>query len=380
MSSERTFNGKSRSLSICSNAVPSNVTITVSRKNLFEEAFNEIMRKNAVDLRRRLYIQFKGEQGLDYGGVAREWFFLLSHEVLNPMYYLFMYAGTNNYNLQINPASFVNPDHLRYFEFIGRFIAMALFHGKFIDSGFTMPFYKMLLHKKLHLNDLESVDVGFYNSIVWIKENNIDECDMELYFLADFELLGEINTHQLKANGENIPVTEANKQEYIQLIVEWRLNRGIEQQTRALFTGFTSVMPLEWLQFFDERELELLLCGMQEIDVDDWQKNTVYRNYAPGSITVTYFWRFVRSLDHEKRSKLLQFVTGTCRVPAGGFRDLIGSSGPQMFCIERVGEQNWLPRSHTCFNRLDLPPYRSYMQLVEKMTRAIEMTEGFGNE
>jgi hypothetical protein len=84
------------------------------------------MRKNAVDLRRRLYIQFKGEDGLDYGGISREWFFLLSHEVLNPMYGLFVYFSSSNYSLQINPASFVNPDHLKYFEFIGRFIAMVM--------------------------------------------------------------------------------------------------------------------------------------------------------------------------------------------------------------------------------------------------------------
>lgn len=55
----------------------------------------------------------------------REWFFLLSHEVLNPMYCLFEYAGKNNYCLQINPASSINPDHLTYFRFIGRFIAMV---------------------------------------------------------------------------------------------------------------------------------------------------------------------------------------------------------------------------------------------------------------
>jgi len=55
----------------------------------------------------------------------REWFFLLSHEVLNPMYCLFEYAGKSNYCLQINPASTINPDHLSYFCFIGRFIAMV---------------------------------------------------------------------------------------------------------------------------------------------------------------------------------------------------------------------------------------------------------------
>lgn len=382
MSFERTFRWKIAQFRyLClSNSVPNHVKITVSRNNLFEDSFQEIMRKNAVDLRRRLYIQFRGEEGLDYGGVAREWFFHLSHEVLNPMYCLFMYAGTNNYSLQINPASFINPDHLKYFEYIGRFIAMALFHGKFIYSGFTMPFYKKMLNKKLTLKDLESVDAEFYNSVMWIKENNVDECDMELYFVADYELLGEIRTHELKDGGAEIAVCESNKEEYMELLVEWRFNRGIEQQTRAFFSGFNSVFPLEWLQYFDERELELLLCGMQDVDVDDWQRNTVYRHYAPQSKQVLWFWQFVRSLDQEKRARLLQFVTGTCRVPVGGFSELIGSTGPQLFCIERVGKANWLPRSHTCFNRLDLPPYRSFEQLAEKLNRAIDETEGFGNE
>uniref|UniRef100_A0A914YB74 E3 ubiquitin-protein ligase n=1 Tax=Panagrolaimus superbus TaxID=310955 RepID=A0A914YB74_9BILA len=382
MSMDKTFKFKIAQFRyLClSNSVPNHVKITVSRTNLFEDSFQEIMRKNAVDLRRRLYIQFKGEDGLDYGGIAREWFFLLSHEVLNPMYCLFMYAGSSNYSLQINPASFVNPDHLKYFEFIGRFIAMALFHGKFIYSGFTLPFYKKMLNKKVTLKDLESVDTEFYNSITWIQNNDIDECQMELYFVIDYELLGEIKHCELKEGGKDIAVNQENKEEYIELLVEWRFNRGIEQQTKAFFQGFTSVFPLEWLQYFDERELELLLCGMQEIDVDDWQRNTVYRHYAPQSKQVIWFWQFVRSCDQEQRSKLLQFVTGTCRVPVGGFSELIGSTGPQLFCIERVGKDNWLPRSHTCFNRLDLPPYRSYEQLAEKLKSAIEMTEGFGNE
>lgn len=58
----------------------------------------------------------------------------------------------------------------------------------------------------------------------------------------------------------------------------------------------------------------------------------------------------------------------------------MGSNGPQRFCIEKVGKDTWLPRSHTCFNRLDLPPYKSYDQLVEKLNYAIEETEGFGQE
>uniref|UniRef100_A0A3B4AF62 E3 ubiquitin-protein ligase n=1 Tax=Periophthalmus magnuspinnatus TaxID=409849 RepID=A0A3B4AF62_9GOBI len=363
-----------------SNALPSHVKITVSRQTLFEDSFQQIMALKPYDLRRRLYVIFRGEEGLDYGGLAREWFFLLSHEVLNPMYCLFEYAGKSNYCLQINPASAINPDHLSYFCFIGRFIAMALFHGKFIDTGFSLPFYKRMLNKKLILKDLESIDPEFYNSLIWIRDNNIEECCLEMYFSVDMEILGKITSHDLKPDGANILVTEENKEEYISLMAEWRFSRGVEGQTKAFLDGFNEVVPLQWLQYFDEKELEVMLCGMQEVDLQDWQRNTVYRHYTRNSKQIIWFWQLVKEVDNEVRLRLMQFVTGTCRLPLGGFAELMGSNGPQKFCIEKVGKDTWLPRSHTCFNRLDLPPYKSYEQLKEKLLFAIEETEGFGQE
>uniref|UniRef100_A0A8C1MEL9 E3 ubiquitin-protein ligase n=1 Tax=Cyprinus carpio TaxID=7962 RepID=A0A8C1MEL9_CYPCA len=363
-----------------SNALPSHVKISVSRQTLFEDSFQQIMNMKPYDLRRRLYIIMRGEEGLDYGGIARQWFFLLSHEVLNPMYCLFEYAGKNNYCLQINPASSINPDHLTYFRFIGRFIAMALYHGKFIDTGFTLPFYKRMLNKKPTLKDLESIDPEFYNSIMWVKENDLEECGVELYFAQDMEILGKVTTHQLKNDGENELVTQDNKEEYISLLTDWRFTRGVEEQTKAFLDGFNEVVPLEWLRYFDEKELELMLCGMQEIDLNDWQKSTIYRHYTKNSKQIHWFWQVVKEMDNEKRIRLLQFVTGTCRLPVGGFAELIGSNGPQKFCIDKVGKETWLPRSHTCFNRLDLPPYKNLEQLREKLLFAIEETEGFGQE
>ncbi|KAK9882482.1 hypothetical protein WA026_021823 [Henosepilachna vigintioctopunctata] len=379
---ERSFKWKiSQFRFLCqSNALPSHIKIQVTRQTLFEDSFHTIMRLPAYELRRRLYIIFKGEEGLDYGGVSREWFFLVSHEALNPMYCLFEYANKNNYSLQINPASYVNPEHLTFFKFIGRFIAMALYHGRFIYSGFTMPFYKRMLGKKLVMKDIESIDPEFYNSLVWIKENDIEDCGLELYHSVDFEVLGQVIHHELIKNGDKEKVTEENKENYLMLMTEWRMTRGIEQQTQAFLDGFNEVVPIEWLKYFDERELELLLCGMQEIDVEDWQRHTIYRHYTRNSKPIQWFWQFVKQSDNEKRARLLQFVTGTCRVPVGGFAELMGSNGPQRFCIEKVGKESWLPRSHTCFNRLDLPPYKSYEQLVEKLTYAIEETDTFGQE
>uniref|UniRef100_A0A6Q2ZEE1 E3 ubiquitin-protein ligase n=1 Tax=Esox lucius TaxID=8010 RepID=A0A6Q2ZEE1_ESOLU len=337
-----------------SNALPSHVKITVSRQTLFEDSFQQIMALKPYDLRRRLYVIFRGEEGLDYGGLAREWFFLLSHEVLNPMYCLFEYAGKSNYCLQINPASTINPDHLSYFCFIGRFIAMALFHGKFIDTGFSLPFYKRMLNKKLILKDLESIDPEFYNSLIWIR----------CYFVTSYEEY---------INGVSLTFT-------CRLMSEWRFSRGVEGQTKAFLDGFNEVVPLQWLQYFDEKELEVMLCGMQEVDLQDWQRNTVYRHYTRNSKQIIWFWQLVKEVDNEVRLRLMQFVTGTCRLPLGGFAELMGSNGPQKFCIEKVGKDTWLPRSHTCFNRLDLPPYKSFEQLKEKLLFAIEETEGFGQE
>uniref|UniRef100_A0A2K5JF77 E3 ubiquitin-protein ligase n=1 Tax=Colobus angolensis palliatus TaxID=336983 RepID=A0A2K5JF77_COLAP len=345
-----------------SNALPSHVKINVSRQTLFEDSFQQIMALKPYDLRRRLYVIFRGEEGLDYGGLAREWFFLLSHEVLNPMYCLFEYAGKNNYCLQINPASTINPDHLSYFCFIGRFIAMALFHGKFIDTGFSLPFYKRMLSKKLTIKDLESIDTEFYNSLIWIRERTIEVLGVFKYFTSHINYLF-LNTIFI-----------------FSLMTEWRFSRGVQEQTKAFLDGFNEVVPLQWLQYFDEKELEVMLCGMQEVDLADWQRNTVYRHYTRNSKQIIWFWQFVKETDNEVRMRLLQFVTGTCRLPLGGFAELMGSNGPQKFCIEKVGKDTWLPRSHTCFNRLDLPPYKSYEQLKEKLLFAIEETEGFGQE
>jgi hypothetical protein len=120
---------------------------------------------------------------------------------------------------------------------------------------------------------------------------------MEMFFSVDFELLGEIKPHELKPGGNDIQVTEENKEEYLGLVCEWRMTRGIEEQTKAFLEGFNEVVPLEWLQYFDERELELMLCGMQEIDVDDWQRNSVYRHYTKNSKQVQWFWQVCKVMD-----------------------------------------------------------------------------------
>lgn len=47
------------------------------------------------------------------------------------------------------------------------------------------------------------------------RENNLEECGVELYFAQDMEILGKVSSHPLKEGGEDELVTEENKEEYI---------------------------------------------------------------------------------------------------------------------------------------------------------------------
>ena len=105
---------------------------------------------------------------------------------------------------------------------------------------------------------------------------------------------------------------------------------------------------------------------------DDWAKFTDYRGYEVNDEVVQWFWKCVRSWPPERKSRLLQFATGTSRIPVNGFKDLQGSDGPRRFTIEKSGDPNQLPKSHTCFNRIDLPPYKDYETLEQKLTWAVE--------
>ncbi|VEU22990.1 DEKNAAC104150 [Brettanomyces naardenensis] len=359
--------------------LPGQCHIKVRRENLMEDSYREVMRQTPEDLKKRLMIKFDGEEGLDYGGVSREFFQQLSHEMFNPVYCLFKYASSDNYTLQINPDSGVNPEHLSYFKFIGRTVGLGVFHRRFLDAFFVGAMYKMMLHKKIVLQDLESVDSEMYKSLCWMFENDITGIIFET-FSVEVDHFGEKKTIDLKPNGREIEVTNENKKEFVELKTEWIISRPIEQQFKSFMEGFNELIPEELVQVFDEKELELLIGGLSDIDVEDWKKHTDYRGYQESDEVIQWFWKCVAEWESDQRARLLQFTTGTSRIPVNGFKDLQGSDGPRRFTIEKAGDPDQLPKSHTCFNRVDLPPYTDYESLKKKLTMAVEETVGFGQE
>ncbi|KAL0090801.1 hypothetical protein F4703DRAFT_1835177, partial [Phycomyces blakesleeanus] len=322
--------------------------LNVRRQYVFEDSYHQLQGRTGEEIKHgKLNVRFYDEEGVDAGGVTREWFSVLARQMFDPNYALFITSAADKLTYQPNRASWVNPDHLSFFKFVGRLIGKAIYDGRLLDAYFTRSFYKHILGRQVDYRDVEAIDPSYYKSLVWMLENNITDV-VDLTFSIDTDDFGTAKTIDLKPNGRDIPVTEQNKHEYVYLVTEQKLTTAIKDQINAFLQGFHDIIPASLIQIFNEQELELLISGLPDIDIDDWRNNTDYETYNVSSIQIQWFWRAVRSFDQEERAKLLQFATGTSKVPLKGFAHLQGSSGLQKFQIHKdFGGENRLPSAHT---------------------------------
>lgn len=184
--------------------------------------------------------------------------------------------------------------------------------------------------------------------------------------------IGEPVVVELRPGGATQVVTEANKKQYVDLVVAYRTIGQIAEQLRAFMKGLGEVLPLDLLRVFDEHELDMLIGGMTEIDMDDWAQFTDYCGYEKTDQVIEWFWACLRSWPEERKARLLQFTTGTSSVPVNGFRELQGNDGSRRFTITKSGDPSGLISSRTCFNLLNLPPYEDYVTLERNLRFAIE--------
>jgi E3 ubiquitin-protein ligase NEDD4 len=214
--------------------------------------------------------------------------------------------------------------------------------------------------------------------------------DIHETFTKMEERFGELVTIDLEPGGADIAVTEENKKEYVDLMVEYCISKRVRDQLDAFMRGFNELIPQDLINVFDECELELLIGGMPKIDVyvspfsfylirvlrfyqrDNWTNFTDYLVYEVNDEVIQWFWKCVRSWSPKRKSRLLQFVTGTTHIPMNGFKDLQGLNGPQRFTIKKAGDPDQLPTSHTSLNRIYLPTYKDYATLERKLNLAVE--------
>ena len=359
-------------------------TMHIKRNNLLKDSMEKIEK---VNLLKEVKIQFEGEEGLDAGGLFREWFNICFKSLESDELKLLIVSESNEFSYNINPLLKHTKENFTYFYFIGKLIAKALFDNITINICFNKLIYKMILQEEITLDDLLFIDNPLYTSLHNLKElaeSGGNLADVGIYYSVDIEDINhESHSFNLIDNGINKQVENIN--DFINKRIFF-IKGLYEPFVKKIRDGLFSLIKKDVIQKFTSDELELIINGRPLIDVDDWKNNTEYAEpYNKEHKIINWFWDIVYTLDQKQLSNLLMFSTGTSRVPFGGFAALESNRGNlSKFKLER-SEYNFMKKNfikaHTCFNRLEVPEFDSKEEMEEAI-KFISSNEiiGFGIE
>lgn len=353
------------------------VKIRVYRSSMLLNAMEAISSLGKENLRKVFRFEFIGEPALDAGGVTREFYSLIFEQACNPDVGLFLYSSANQMCVHINPNSHItNEHHLRYFHMLGRVLGKSLMDGQITPVHFIQPLYKHIMGWPIGLGDLQHLDEDLFRNYMGMVECS-DVSELYLDFSVTEDRLGHVETVELCPGGREKELKNSNLTEFLSLNVDYRFLKRVGPQLNAFLRGFYDIIPEQLISVFNFQELELLLHGLPNIDMDDWIKHTEYTGEFQGNSghsVVKWFWEIVRGYEQESKAKLLQFVTGTAGVPVQGFGFLQGNDGNiRKFTIQGDRNVKVFPRAHTCFNRIDMPIYKTKAEMSKYLTLAITM-------
>jgi hypothetical protein len=241
--------------------------------------------------------------------------------------------------------------HLTYFRFAGRVMGRAIFTRQLVKGHMAKHLYKHILGFPIMFNDLKDLNEDYYNGLKSL-ENMRDKYTAADFasILSDFDFTAtedplfpdekERIIVDMVPGGAQKNVTPENLPEYIETCLKYRVMGRYQSQLNEVLVGIYEVVPEALLTIFDFQELELYMCGLPEIDMEDWMANTEYAGEykIPRSShkVCTWFWEVVREYDHEIKARLLQFVTGTSGVPSKGFGFLSDCNSIKKFTIQSI--------------------------------------------
>ncbi|XP_011688739.1 PREDICTED: probable E3 ubiquitin-protein ligase HERC4 isoform X2 [Wasmannia auropunctata] len=345
------------------------VVLHVSRNNIVNDTLDQLFKYDPKDLKRPLRVKFRDEEAEDVGGVRKEFFMLLFAEILDFKYGMFKeYEETRT----IWFSSDTLEEEIMYF-LIGLLCGLAIYNFVIINLPFPLVLYKKLLGESVGGNDIKGMSPTIARSLESILEYN--ESDFEEVFNLNFEIsrevFGELKSFQLIPGGDKVPVTLRNKQQYVDLYVDYILNKSVEVQFKAFHKGFHDVCGGRVLELFRSHELMSLLIGNENYDWEELERNASYKNgYSKNDPTIVLFWQVFHELPLEEKKKFLLFLTGSDRIPIQGMKAI-------KITIQPMTDERFLPAAHTCFNLLDLPRYQTRERLKYKLLQAVQHNQGF---
>ena len=287
------------------------------------------------------------------------------------------------------------------FKLFGRFVAKAIMDFRVLDIQLSQTFYKWLVEPSgLCYADVKCVDAQLYSSLEQLKDylrkrrsllmrkelagiaQELAELEKAVADLdLDFTLPG-YSQIELKKGGKDTIVSLENLDEYLDLIVQWTLIKGVRAQFEQFKEGFEAILPIGCLKQFYAEELERLFCGS---GFNVWDSKMLIEctrcdhGYTHDSKAVQFLFEIMCSFGSDEQRQFLQFVTGSPRLPVGGLRSLV----PRLTIVRKTidsttsagasaNSENYLPSVMTCVNYLKLPEYSSIEVMREKLTKAMK--------
>lgn len=340
-----------------------NLLLSVRRDNILTDTLTQLEGHPAHELAKQLKIEFIGEEGVDEGGLRKEFFQLCWDGLFKGDYGLFEELEDCRGTFWFRPGGDLDECRL-----LGILLGLAVYNGVLVQPRFPLFLFKRLLNWPVFLEDYAEIDAELVNSISSLRYfGSLNE--LGLFFVA-----GELET-DLIPGGSEVPVTNENREQYLKLLEDFYLRRRCEFQYESFRKGFEAVCSGSVLYAYRPEELFSLIHGSDTFDLQSLTSIVTYDGgFTSSSPTIQWLWSIlVQDLDSGQRSNFLQFVTGSSRAPVGGLAQL------DSFVLMKSGDgDDRLPSAHTCFNILLLPEYSSRKVLKEKLLLALSHCHGFG--
>ncbi|XP_065669331.1 ubiquitin-protein ligase E3A isoform X3 [Hydra vulgaris] len=349
--------------------------LVVRRDHLIQDSLvglEMVAQDEPEDFKKQFFVEFEGEQGIDEGGVSKEFFQLIIEELFNPDFGMFTLNETTR-TYWFHPTSF---EAASQFMLIGVLFGIAIYNSIILDVRFPAVLYRKLLGYSGKFEDLSSSHPEIFFSLNQLLSynGNIKEDIMASFQISYSDMFGSTVSHELIEGGKDIEVTNQNREEYAALYADFILNTSVKQQFDAFKKGFDIVTSHSILKkIFRPDELELLVCGSQIYDINELENATEYDGgYSKDTPVIRYFWQVIHEMSSDQAKQFLNFTTGSDRVPVGGLSKL------KLIIAKNGEDSDRLPTAHTCFNVLLLPKYSSIDKLRERLLKAISNAKGFG--
>ncbi|KAI5305695.1 hypothetical protein KEM56_003618 [Ascosphaera pollenicola] len=366
--------------------------LKVRRQCLVEDSLtsvSEVVATGHEDIKKGLRIEFIGEEGVDAGGLRKEWFLLLTRDIFNPDHGLFLYDEDSHY-AYFNPYCLESSEQ---FYLVGVLLGLAIYNSTILDIALPPFLFKKLLAStpksitspgtaapnsswKPTLEDLAEYRPSVAKGLQCLLDYEGDARDLCLDFVTENERYGERVVTPLCHDGERRAVTNSNKREYVSLYVRHLLEESVARQFNPFKNGFFTVCAGNALHLFRPEEIELLVRGSDEpLDIHSLKAAAAYAGFGSDPTSdkiVNWFWDFFSRASPKNQRKILSFITGSDRIPATGAANL-------SMKISLIGNDcERYPVAHTCYNQIGLYRYPTQTIFEEKLWRAVVDSQGFG--